>query len=373
MKFSDFILNEATQRELMIDDQTLSKRLSELINSKIIWRLADKSNSAYDFKFFKDNINQIEALSDLYNGTQEEKGERIHFTIKTPSCVIRLQSSNAKSGASGNASKGHKLEGSLTQRINACVGIPVNEVQDDVVRRIMVEAGFSKLIAPCKMRGSENSKRGGDITMAGNYDIGETISDIDIFGLVGKKETKVPVSVKYGPMITYINRGKKDYFDTSDHKTRVLTKKPGINLFKALGLLDDEEAYNLYFDIFAKYKEFKEKGVKTGLQFKILDGFDSDKLSRIAMNAIGYGYILVHENPNNNFKVEKIDKNYLNQYKRVNKVTAKFKFGIKRVDFLVNYGQKKLRIVLRSKQGGVEPSHILVDWVPDNYNFKGND
>lgn len=373
MKFSDFILNEATQRDFVIDDQVLAKKIEELIRNKTIWRLADKSKNAYDFKFFKDNVGIIEDLGDAYGAKGVEKGERTTFAITTPGgWVLRFQSSGSKSGASGNDSRGHKLEKSLVGRINACVGLNINEVQDDVVRRIMVEAGFKQLTKPAVARGAENSKRKIDITQSTNNNIGDTISDVDIFGLVGSKEVRVPISVKYGPMISYINRGAGDFFEKIDHKNREITKPAGINLFKALGLAEDDEARELYFDIFNNFKEAKESG-NSGTKFITMSGFDKTMLANIAANAIGYGYILVHENPTGNFRIEKIDKAYLNNYKNVNKVVGKFKFGIKRVDFLVYYGQKKLAIVIRNKQGGVYPSHVMVDWKADNYNFKGND
>lgn len=369
MRFSEYImsyLNETEEKHIVLDDPILLADLKKLIEDKTIWMIKDTAKNAYTFKYYSGYLNIITKFAEKYDSEPVKKGDRIWFYIDTPEYKVRLQSSGKKHGG---PTKGHTFEDELTQRITDSKGVNVNDIKDDLVKRIMLEAGISVITKPAIKRGAENSKR--KIILykpPTEKNIGDILSDIDIYGLdKSGKEVKKNLSLKYGSMISYINRGIADYIATSDYKTRKLSKPAGQKLFEVLGL-DTPELTHLYFDIFAKYNDYKNNNASK-TQIIEIKKFDKKGIFNIVQNAIGTGYIKIHQ-IGASYDIETIDDRYLAQYKNPTAIYAKFTYGAKRVDLSIEFGNKRLKVVLRNKQGGLYPSHIFVDACKDGFKFK---
>lgn len=366
MKYSDFILIES-DKLLSLDNPQLLSVLQNLEADKIIWELKGKSLSSIGFKFNTANYDKVfDALEEFDPEESTSSDGRKVLTIATKNLKIALKSSAGK-GNTVKGNKGIKFEKDLAKALQSFIGVDKSEISDPMCRDIMEVANL-EVITEVKERGKENNKR--DYIMWEKQDlakIGTSISDIDLIGCdkSGKVQTK-HLSLKEGTTVAYANFGiQRKYIPKEDYKTKSLSKKEGQELFKIFGIPED-----IYFDVFEKYSKFKDiKGKKTNII--PIKEYKTSKIYTIICNSFGINNILVHKF-RNHYVIEEVTPAFLKQYKTVSEVDFKYTYGAKRVDLLLKFGKKCLKISIRPKDGELYATHLNVEYARDNFEFSGS-
>lgn len=366
MKYSDFILIES-DKLLSLDNPQLLSVLQNLEKDKIIWELKGKSLSSIGFKFNTANYDKVfDTLEEFDPEESTSTDGRKVLTIATKNLKITLKSSAGKVNTAQN-NKGLEFEEDLAKALGNFIGIPKDEISDPMCREIMEVANL-KIIKEVKKRGKENNKR--DFIMWSKQDlakIGTSISDIDLIGYdnSGKVQTK-HLSLKEGTTVAYANFGiQRNYIPQNDYKTKSLSKEAGKELFKIFGIPED-----IYFNVFDKYLKFKDiKDKKTNII--PIQKFNSPAIYTIVCNSFGTNNILVHKF-RNHYVIEEITPAFLKQYKKANDIDFKYTYGSKRVDLLLKFGNKRLKVSIRPKDGGLYATHLNVEYARDNFEFSGS-
>ena len=198
-----------------------------------------------------------------------------------------------------------------------------------------------------------------------NFYIGEYISDITL-----KTETKpIFLSLKYGKKVTFINVGvnNNDCFASS--------------MFKPYENIDDikfGKIGELIIDIFGidkkpfvdTFNNFVNKGKKRNTE-KIVDDIsnkiDKDKFFTLLKSFIGCGYILVHKYENGDIHYYDLrEKPQMDKFIGNEILNARIEYpknyDTKRIDIFIELENIKLQLNLRSKTGGVYPTHLMSDY-----------
>lgn len=222
-------------------------------------------------------------------------------------------------------------------------------------------------IVDVKPDGGLNQKRpltfgSGSITCgpAGDYNIGHTVTDITLTTDEGEK---IYLSLKYGNTVTFVNAGikklfTKEFFDgsklTGDGKT----------------LLDmfciDEDKFR---EVFANYKG-KGDGKRQKANKHVEDITSKLKANKVFKNfvksVIGYGFIMVHKTSKGDVEfINFLEESDLNKFvSKIDSATILYPTGgtEKRVDIVVRYPSIEIKFNIRSKDGGVLPTHIMADY-----------
>lgn len=222
--------------------------------------------------------------------------------------------------------------------------------------------------------GSKNQKRpltfsSGSITCgpAGSYDIGHTVTDVT---LTTDEKKKIYLSLKYGTTVTFVNAGIKTLFTKGFFINDEPLSKNASMLLKML-CIDTEK----FKDVFNSYK-VKEPG-KKGTRAKkesipITSELKRNKIFKTFMKSVmGFGFILVHKNKSGDVDfIDLTTEDALNDF--ISDITeAHIEYPengeAKRVDVIVNYPKIKFKINIRSKDGGILPTHLDAD-----YTFTGH-
>lgn len=233
-------------------------------------------------------------------------------------------------------------------------------------------AKYKKRTGEPRADGELNQKRpltfsGGTITCgpAGNYKIGKTVTDVtvpvDKCPPTGEKE--VYLSLKYGNTVTFVNAGIKKLF-TEDFFNGGKLKGEGKDLLNMLCI--DEKKFR---EVFTSYEE-PEAGKKKKASYatvNVTNKLKSNETFKEFMESVmGYGFILVHQISGTN--IEYIDllteaamKHFISD---IESATVEYPTGgsAKRVNVVVKYPSIEFSINIRSKDGGVLPTHIMADY-----------
>lgn len=209
--------------------------------------------------------------------------------------------------------------------------------------------------------------------LGNKFEIGEAVSDVtltvnEIDGKVKRTETPVYLSLKYGNKVTFINAGVMKLFPKAafvENDADKITKN-GAELLDMFGI--DK---NKFVSVFANYSGVKSKKAK---------GESEDVTEKIAKNkafaefiksVIGYGFIVVHKIGKKVHYYDLRTEEQMNAFIGVLK-SAQLYYGGKtndgkRVDIYMEFESNDYKLSLqfniRSKQGGVYPTHIMSDYV----------
>lgn len=233
-------------------------------------------------------------------------------------------------------------------------------------------AKYKKRTGEPRADGELNQKRpltfsGGTITCgpAGNYKIGKTVTDVtvpvDKCPPTGEKE--VYLSLKYGNTVTFVNAGIKKLF-TEDFFNGGKLKGEGKDLLNMLCI--DEKKFR---EVFTSYTE-PEDGKKKKASYNSVNVTNklkgNEAFKEFMESVMGYGFILVHQISGTN--IEYIDllteasmKHFISD---IESATVEYPIGgsAKRVNVVVKYPSIEFSINIRSKDGGVLPTHIMADY-----------
>lgn len=189
---------------------------------------------------------------------------------------------------------------------------------------------------------------------------GDMLADVIV-----NADNKYNVSLKFGSTVTFINCGIGKIFTRQEfnkYKTTGEYKptKEGEILLDFFGL--DHERFA---SIFANYSG---KGKRNGAK-DIIDVTDSAKTKQFMeflRSVIGYNYVLVHKMDNGkihyyNLMTPKDLDNFIGKIQSM-EILYPQNGEAKRVDIVLETTNLKIKFNIRSKDGGIEPTHLMSDY-----------
>ena len=242
----------------------------------------------------------------------------------------------------------------------------------DIEKNVKSIAKYKKRTGEPRADGSLNQKRpltfsGNKITCgpAGDYKVGKTVSDVTI--PVDKcpvtNEKEVYLSLKYGNTVTFVNAGIKTLFSKEFFDGGKL-KGDGKALLNMLCI--DEKKFR---DVFNTYvtpqggKKQKASYTSVNITNTLKENPNFKEFMRSVM---GYGYILVHQIRGTNIEyIDLLTEQSMNNFiSDIEYASVEYPIGgsAKRVNVIVKYPSIEFSINIRSKDGGVLPTHIMADY-----------
>lgn len=196
-------------------------------------------------------------------------------------------------------------------------------------------------------------------TIGDHLDIGKDVTDVTV-----NKDTDHPVylSLKFGSAVTLANAGIQKYIDRGFIEKGGTPSKQTQIILNTLHL--DAERVR---DVFANYIKKEKKTHKADKAKEEIDG-DMSSLIALCQSAMGYGYILVHKTNKGDVHFYDIrTKKNLEQYISkgvLQKAYVAYPVGgsAKRVEVNLEFDKIVINIVLRAKDGGIYPTHLLFDY-----------
>lgn len=196
---------------------------------------------------------------------------------------------------------------------------------------------------------------------AGDYNIGKTVTDVTL------ETDKGPIylSLKYGNTVTFVNAGIKRLF-TKDFFNGGELSGEGETLLDMLCI--DHDRFRNVFNAYKEPEQNAKKKKATKDTVNITSQLKSNAVFTDFMRSvIGYGFIMVHQTSNGSVEfIDFLTKSKLNGYiKNMNNAYVAYpKDGeAKRVDVIVEYDNIIIKLNIRSKDGGILPTHIMADYV----------
>jgi hypothetical protein len=203
--------------------------------------------------------------------------------------------------------------------------------------------------------GALNKKRplvisGNKVLISGGGNIGKTVTDIT-FVHDGKPEY---LSLKLGGTVTFFNIGIKKIITSKDINNYNISKK-GLALLNLFGI--DETKF---CDVFNSYNKNSESG-----EIQERPNFDKKRLEEFLASGIGYGYWMVHAKSATSTDIHYyyMDKNTMQNAVKVQDLTVRYPIGkAKRIDIFIKTPVFTFKLNIRSKDGGLYPTHIMCDY-----------
>ncbi|NDB82161.1 MAG: hypothetical protein EB127_05370 [Alphaproteobacteria bacterium] len=275
--------------------------------------------------------------------------------------------------------EGSRKSGTAEQKINLGNQFEINLVTDinkyikgDTISDKKNEKFINEFIQYYKLStldrvvpmGELNQKRPLQFTSSGVFigttgdpNIGSIVTDINVEGQQKNIGKTIFLSLKYGKKVTFANPGVATIFPEKDFKANKLNNPNAHILIDMFGI--SEAKFIATFESYSSGKMFKDNENTFG---KI----DKRILQNFIKSGIGYGYHMVHLlGPS--IKHKEMTRTYLEQAATPKSCTVYYG-GLggtaagKRVDILVETNAYKLQFNLRSKSGGIYPTHLMIDY-----------
>ena len=200
----------------------------------------------------------------------------------------------------------------------------------------------------------------------GDFCIGKYIADITL-----ETETEpIFLSLKYGKKVTFINVGvnNNNCFASSMFKNN---KDIADIKFGAIGNLIIDIFHinkNLFVDTFNNYVDNGKKRNTEKIVEDISKEIDKDKFFTLLKSFIGFGYILVHKHENGDIhyydlRTEDKMKEFIGDEILNARIEYPKNHDTKRIDIFIELKHIKLQLNIRSKNGGVYPTHLMSDYI----------
>lgn len=203
-----------------------------------------------------------------------------------------------------------------------------------------------------------------------NFDFGKYISDITV---VDKNLGNIYLSLKEGPTVTFVNTGVNNPNIFSHNEMTKRKNDTNYNVkFGSIGqsilnLFDIDP--NVFTDIFIAFdnKEDKKRKMNYSKDIQnITDKVDKKHLFSLIYSCIGYGYILVHKINNDihyyDLRKESDMKKLVGNNIKDCYVVYPKDGATKRLNIFVELDNLSLKINIRSKNGGIYPTHLMCDY-----------
>mgnify|MGYP003647327831 FL=1 len=209
------------------------------------------------------------------------------------------------------------------------------------------------------IRGGENQPRpisaGPIVGPASHKAHGELLTDID---LEVSKGRPVPLSLKYGSTLTFMNAGVGRIFTKQDLDEGQVTNTVGKDIVDMLGL--DPTLLGATFSGF-------ESGTFKRTSVDVTHKVDKSKFRKFLTTAIGSNYWMVHGKEGGKISFWFMNPNDINKYADLGSGKLIIYYGgkkssAKRIDLELSNNYFDLKINIRNKQSGIYPSHIMCDY-----------
>jgi len=265
--------------------------------------------------------------------------------------------------------RGNQFEKDLAEDINKFIrGDTISDKKNEKFINEFVKYYSFTSIDRVEAMGELNQKRPLKFTNSGIYigtsgdpNVGSLVTDLNVEGhrIPYQKNMKkiIFLSLKYGKKVTFANTGIATLFPEKDFKANKLINSNAHILLDMFGM--SEAKFIATFESYNVGKIFKEKENTYGNINKMV-------LQNFIKSGIGYGYHMVHL-LGSNIKHKEMTKAYLDQASTP-KSCIVYYGGLggsaagKRVDIIVETNAYKLQFNLRSKSGGLYPTHLMIDY-----------
>ena len=123
----------------------------------------------------------------------------------------------------------------------------------------------------------------------------------------------------------------------------------------------------LFVDTFNNYVDNGKKRNAQKIVNDISNKIDKDKFFTLLKSFIGFGYILVHKHENGDMyyydlRTEKEMEKFIGNEILSARIEYPKNYDIKRIDIFIELENIKLQLNIRSKNGGVYPTHLMSDY-----------
>ena len=222
-----------------------------------------------------------------------------------------------------------------------------------------------------KQMGGANESRpfvmnGGKVMIApaNVADVGKKLTDITVYH---SDRTETYISAKFSSTLTFVNTGVKGPgkpFTEPEVTSGIITNAMGVTLLKALGI--DNATFCAVFNNYGTGKK------ATGKDSHIVDvtnKIDVALLTSLVSSAIGANYWMAHGQGGGKAYCWWVGVDENKKYSNIRGAKVTLYYGgisngtAKRIDMKFSNQYFDFKLNIRNKQGGVAPSHFLLDYV----------
>lgn len=370
MKFTDF-LKQAKMSSADFDKHSFRYRdavIDDLNNHKEVFfgnktagdiKVNGKKSIVIKNKLTKDQIEQLQNSISPAEFDAVLKGIlNWPANVSIWTNIFKGNYSGYKEGLASN-NKGNAFEQEFVRDFET-------KYKDQLVKHGIINKEF--VLEKISLDGGANNKRplnftsNGIVIGNGVKNIGSTVTDVTLTGTTGEV---VYLSLKYGSTVTFINAGVKTLFPISWFEGNSELPKDGKKLLDMFAI--DAEQFKNIFNSYDKDKTTKSKAQKTVVDIKS-KLIRSKEFKTFVRSVIGYGYTIVHKSAKGEVHYYPIE----NEQQVENNILGTIKSAAilyptpgeaKRVDIMVSYKGIDFKFNIRSKDGGVYPTHIMADYI----------
>ena len=281
---------------------------------------------------------------------------------------FKVTAGEGSRGGRGSKSTGFAFENQITKDIETYIEegeTSENFQYPDFMKEFHDDVLSKHENIQVSLEGGANTRRPLEFTDIGaliggrELNIGHKVTDVTVMG----DGNPYYLSLKFGGTVTFFNAGVSRIFTAEQFENGKITNKEATRLLDMFGV--DEKKF---IEIFTKYEKGAKKSPKQ--KVNVTRKTNMRALLQLLVTGIGYGYYMVHR------KGKKVEYYEMNRRRmmdsaKVKSVTILYpKPGsAKRLDIEVVTKLYIFKINIRNKQGGLYPSHIMCDYVP-NPDFK---
>lgn len=271
-------------------------------------------------------------------------------------------------GGRGSKSTGFAFEGEVTKDIETYIAEgedSENFKYPDFMKEMHRDILSKHEQITVSLEGAANTKRPLEFTDIGaliggrELNIGHKVTDVTVVG----DNKSYYLSLKFGGTVTFFNAGVGRIFTADQFEKGKITNKDAKKILDIFGI--DEKRF---IKIFTEYKKGAKKSAKQ--RVNVTRKTNMRALLQLLVTGIGHGYYMVHRKGK---KVEfyEMSRRRMMDSAKVKSVTILYPEpgSAKRLDIEVVTKLYIFKINIRNKQGGLYPSHIMCDYVP-NPDFK---
>ena len=267
-------------------------------------------------------------------------------------------------GGRGVNNKGTRFEHELAKELNMFSKQGINQGNEneyqypELLIELTKELKLKQGNFTVKVVGEKNQSRplkfenGGPVVAFSAGSAAETLADLII--TVGSKEYYI--SAKSGVTNTFFNSGVTKIFPASEIKAGEIKNADGKSLLETLGI--DNKTFCKVFNEYGESNFSQQSGPS--------EKYSTTKLQNLIKSGIGEDYYMVNGGSKSE-GVYKVDSSYADQASDITSGVNVVYYGGtggagKRVDVVVESAIYKFKINIRSKSGGVYPTHIMCDY-----------
>lgn len=354
--------------------------IDDIINGHIIGLGSSKAEQYIKFELTNSDIDNLKdfksnIISKSYQDFNNELGNVKYTIYNDQECTIKSNNQNIKSlwtsifkgqysgylAGLSSKNKGNAFEEYFVQNFDK-----FESKIKDIVKGTNYD--YKHIIGTPEHVGGANNRRPLTFTkdsitcgkiIGNNFNIGKTVSDVTL--ITDNKEYPIYLSLKSGSSVTFVNSGIKTLFTKEFFDGGELNGN-GKLLLDMLSLDS-----NKFRNIFNSYNKDYSKNKSTKDTVNILDKLkDNGVFKKFMRSVIGCGFIMVHQVKGDNVEyISFLEEKNLNDF--ITDIKEAYILypndgKAKRIDIVVKYSKIEFKINLRSKDGGIYPTHIMADY-----------